>query len=199
MHRSVWVSVPPLRGPHGGGSVNDMDHAADRLRALVRDVPDFPRPGVLFRDLTGVFADRDAFRAVIRGLAEQVRPAGPVTLVAGVEARGFVVAAALAQELGCGVLAIRKRGKLPPPVVAEPYDLEYGTDVLEAPVGVVPEGSRAVVVDDVLATGGTLAAATAVVERVGVEVAGIAVVLEIEALGGRSRIASHPLVSLLAL
>jgi adenine phosphoribosyltransferase len=156
----------------------------EALDALTILVPDFPQPGIVFRDLSPVFADGAAFRQVTDALLEPF--AGRVDAVAGVEARGFILAAAAAYALGTGVLLIRKAGKLPRETLAESYALEYGEATLEVHQGELPAGSRVLILDDVLATGGTLRAAKSLVERAGWSVAGIAVVLELEALGGRA-------------
>ena len=156
------------------------------LAALTREVPDFPEPGVLFRDLTPVLADDRGFAAVTDVLARLLAGAD---LIAGVDARGFLLGGAVAHRLGVGVLAIRKSGKLPPPVHSRSYELEYGTATLEIPAeGVVLAGWRVAIVDDVLATGGTLAASRDLLAGAGAEVAGAAVVMELEALGGRERL-----------
>ncbi|MGQ0837456.1 adenine phosphoribosyltransferase [Actinokineospora sp.] len=172
-----------------------VDSPLDRALGLVREVADFPEPGVLFRDLSPMLADRDAFRAVTDALAAAV-PDGVRTLVA-VEARGFLFGAAMAAAHGYGVVLVRKPGKLPAVADRITYDLEYGTATLELPADVVVPGERVVVVDDVLATGGTVAAACGLVERAGAEVAAVAVVVEIAALGGRGRLAGHTVRSLL--
>ena len=168
----------------------------DRVRELIRDVPDFPEPGVLFRDLTPVLADARAYRAVVDGLTEA---AAGADVVVGIEARGFVLGGAVARALGVGVVGVRKPGRLP--VVAEraDYRLEYGTATLELPAGVLPAGARVCVVDDVLATGGTLAAAAELVERAGATVAALTVVIELAGLDGRSNLRDRPLRALLTL
>ncbi|AYE95436.1 adenine phosphoribosyltransferase [Mycobacterium paragordonae] len=164
------------------------------ITALARTVPDFPEPGVLFRDLTPVFADRDALAAITDGLADV---ASGADLVAGIDSRGFLLAAAVATRLRTGVLAIRKGGKLPPPVLSEDYQREYGAATIEIPAdGIELVGLRVVVIDDVLATGGSVAAAQRLLERVGADVTAAAVVMELEALGGRDAIAPLPLHSL---
>ncbi|WP_156671188.1 MULTISPECIES: adenine phosphoribosyltransferase [unclassified Mycobacterium] len=171
-----------------------MTAVADVIEALTRKVPDFPKPGVQFKDLTPVFADRDGLTAVVDALADIVAGAD---LVAGVDARGFLVAAAVADRLRTGVLAIRKGGKLPPPVHTESYDLEYGSATLEVPAdGIALRGRDVVIVDDVLATGGTLAAAARLLDRTGARVTAAAVVLELAALGGRAAVAPLPVHSL---
>ncbi|HTM83643.1 MAG TPA: adenine phosphoribosyltransferase [Mycobacterium sp.] len=171
-----------------------MTPVADLIAALTRQVPDFPSPGVAFKDLTPLFADAAGLAAVTEALAEV---ASGADLVAGLDARGFLVAAAVATRLGTGVLAVRKGGKLPPPVHRETYELEYGSAVLEIPAdGIDLVGRRIVLVDDVLATGGTLAAARRLLERFGATVLAAAVVLELAALGGRRAVAPLPVHSL---
>jgi len=166
------------------------------LRRLIRTVPDFPKPGIAFQDLTPVLADGAALRTVAAALTAPY--AGGFDVVAGIEARGFPFAAAAAALSGTGVLLIRKPGKLPGERLREDYALEYGTDGLEVHLGQVPTGSRVLLVDDVLATGGTLGAGVALVERAGWSLAGIAVVLEIAVLDGRRRLPGRPVHALLA-
>ena len=167
---------------------------ADVIASLSRNVADFPKPGVQFKDLTPLFADADGLAAVTDALADV---ASGADLVAGIDSRGFLVAGAVADRLGLGVLAIRKGGKLPPPVHAEQYDLEYGSAILEIPAdGIDLHGRGIVVVDDVLATGGTLAAAVRLLTHAGADVTGAAVVLELAALGGREAVAPLPVHSL---
>lgn len=171
-----------------------MTEAAALIRALTRQVPDFPSPGVAFKDLTPLFADPAGLAAVTDALA---RVAAGADLVAGLDARGFLVAAAVATRLGTGVLAIRKGGKLPPPVHTERYQLEYGSAALEIPAtGLRLAGRRVVLIDDVLATGGTLAAARRLVEHHGATVTAAGVVLELAGLGGRASLAPLPTCSL---
>lgn len=162
-----------------------MDDLATLLRPLIREVADFPQSGVLFRDLAPVFADAAAFRAVVDRL---IIPSQQVDVVIGVEARGFLLGAAAAYALGAGVVGVRKPGKLPVVADRETYALEYGVASLELAGGVLRPGQQALVVDDVLATGGTVAAACALVERAGVTVSAISVLLEIASLGGRDRL-----------
>jgi len=167
---------------------------AEIITALTRQVPDFPRPGVLFRDLTPVLADDRAFAVVTEALAQMVAGAD---LIAGIDARGFLLGGAVAHRLGVGVLAIRKGGKLPPPVHSRSYDLEYGTATLEIPAdGVALAGRRVAIVDDVLATGGTVAAARDLLDSAGAEITMAAVVMELAALGGRMRLDPLPVRSL---
>jgi adenine phosphoribosyltransferase len=180
-------------GP-GAVSAAGHDSVADLIASLTREVADFPTPGVEFRDLTPLFADRQGLAAVTDALAGV---ASDADLIAGIDARGFLIAGALGVRLGTGVLAIRKSGKLPPPVFATEYQLEYGTACLEIPAeGIELAGRNVVIVDDVLATGGTVAAANRLLEQAGARVTTVAVVLELTALGGRDRVAPLPVHSL---
>jgi adenine phosphoribosyltransferase len=164
------------------------------IASLTRNVADFPKPGIQFKDLTPVFADRHAMAAVTDALVDV---ASGADLVAGIDSRGFLVAAAVACRLGTGVLAIRKGGKLPPPVHTVHYDLEYGSATLEIPAsGIDLRERRIVIIDDVLATGGTLAAAARLLEQAEANVTGAAVVIELIALGGREAVAPLPVHSL---
>lgn len=173
---------------------------ARRIDALLRDVEDFPKPGIAFKDIAPVLADGPTFAAVISGLVSVADPATEV--VAGVEARGFLLAGALADRLGCGLVPVRKAGKLPPPVLSRSYDLEYGSAVVEVPVGVL-DGKRVLLVDDVLATGGTLRAAARLIADAGGIVTALVVIVELGFLGGRGMLApvtaTAPLHSLLTL
>lgn len=156
------------------------------IAELTRVVPDFPQPGVVFRDLTPVLADDRGFAAVTDALAQLVAGAD---LIAGIDARGFLLGGAVAHRLGVGVLAIRKGGKLPAPVYSRTYDLEYGTATLEIPAtGIALAGRRVAIVDDVLATGGTVAAAWDLLAEAGAEVTVAAMVMELAALDGRQRL-----------
>ncbi len=170
------------------------DSVAQIIASLTREVADFPTPGIAFKDLTPVFADAAGLAAVTEALA--VAAAG-ADLVAGIDARGFLLAGAVADRIGVGALAVRKGGKLPPPVLSEDYQLEYGQAVLEIPAdGVELAGRRVVIVDDVLATGGTLAATRRLLRRAGADVIAAAVVLELAGLGGRAAVAPLQLTSL---
>ena len=173
-----------------------MEDLAVALLPLIREVADFPRPGVLFRDLAPLFADAAAFRAAVDGL---IAPVEHVDVVVGVEARGFLLGAAVAYAMGAGVVGVRKPGKLPVVCDRESYALEYGAASLELADGVLKPGQRALVVDDVLATGGTVAAACALVERAGATVNGVSVLLEIASLPGRDRLLGRPLRALLTI
>ena len=168
---------------------------ADRLAALVRDIPDFPRPGVTFKDITPLLADADGFRSAVDGIADRFDGAG-IDRVLGVEARGFILAAPIAYRFGAGFTPVRKAGKLPWQVEAEEYELEYGTDLLEIHRDAIEPGERILVVDDVLATGGTAAATARLVERLGGEVVGLGFVLELGFLNGRSRLPERDVLSL---
>jgi len=161
---------------------------ADLVGATVLDVPDFPQPGVVFKDLMPLFADGPVFRQVIDGIVDY-HGADSFDVVAGIEARGFVVAAAIAYATGAGVVPIRKAGKLPRATYAVAYALEYGEATLEVHQDAFVAGQRVLVVDDVLATGGTAAATLDLVERAGGTVAGFTVLLELGFLGGRDRLA----------
>jgi adenine phosphoribosyltransferase len=156
--------------------------ALARAESLIDITPDYPEPGVLFRDISPLLADGDALRTVCEALIEPFR--GGFDIVGGIEARGFLLAGYVAAITGVGMLPIRKAGKLPKPAAAVSYALEYGSATIEAP-GVLREGERVLLLDDVLATGGTLAAARRLIGELGAEVAGAAVVLELVDLGGR--------------
>ncbi|HVV09596.1 adenine phosphoribosyltransferase [Amycolatopsis sp.] len=166
----------------------------DAALGLIAEVPDFPEPGVLFRDLSPLFASGEGFQAVAGALAETVEP--DVQLLAAIEARGFMLAAAVGYARGLGVVLVRKPGKLPVVAGRVDYALEYGTATLELPGGVVAPGARVAVVDDVLATGGTVGAACRLLEQVGASVAGISVVLELAALDGRAVLADRKVSAL---
>lgn len=168
----------------------------DRVDALVRDVPDYPTAGVVFKDITPLLADGPAFAAVVQEMA--ARAPGPVDLVAGMEARGFILAAPVAAALGAGFLPVRKAGKLPGPTARRDYSLEYGAASVELHPFTVPAGSRVLVVDDVLATGGTAAATVELLHECGAEVVGLSFLLDLTFLPGRSRLAGHHVDALLA-
>ncbi|MGA2068663.1 MAG: adenine phosphoribosyltransferase [Thermoguttaceae bacterium] len=166
-------------------------HLAD----YIRDIPDFPKPGILFRDITPLLASPQAFGEAIQGLAEPFRQ-DRVELVAAAEARGFIFAAPLALALGAGLVPIRKPGKLPGKTLAYSYQLEYGTDTLEVHVDAIHPGCRVLMVDDLLATGGTIDACCRMIEQAGGKVLGCAFVIELAGLGGRQRIAQYKTISL---
>ena len=166
------------------------------LANLIRDVPDFPIPGVLFKDITPLLRDPVGFRAVIDALAEQLRDV-PADLVVGMESRGFIFAAPLAYTLGLGFVPVRRLGKLPAESIRIDYELEYGTNSFEMHRDAVVAGQRVLVVDDVLATGGTVKATISLVEQLGGEVAAVAFLIELPALEGRQHLSGRRVVSLL--
>ena len=170
------------------------DELTKLITTLVRDVPDYPQPGVMFKDITPLLADGAAFAAVIDALAGIY---GPVDKVAGIEARGFVLAAPVACRLGVGFVPIRKKGKLPGVTFAQEYDLEYGTATVEVLTDAFEPSDRVLVIDDVLATGGTARAAAGLVRQAGAEVAGLAVLLELAFLNGRAKLPGLPVSALL--
>lgn len=165
------------------------------LKNYVREVPDFPKAGISFKDITTLLNNPDAFRACIQELADRYRDSG-LTKIVGVESRGFIFAAPLAYELGCGLVPVRKAGKLPAKCVQATYELEYGTDIVEMHVDAIEPGEKVLVVDDVIATGGTLAAACKLVETLGGEVIEAVAVLELEFLNGRQKLENRPLFSM---
>ena len=168
-------------------------NAREALAELIRLVPDFPSEGVLFEDLTPVLADPEGFRLIVDEVADAAERFG-ADVIGGLDARGFLIGSAVAYRMGLGVLAVRKKGKLPPPVYTETYALEYGTAALEVPAdGMELKGKRVVLVDDVLATGGTMAAARALLEKHEAEVTGLCAVLEVPGLGGRDKFPDLPL------
>jgi adenine phosphoribosyltransferase len=174
---------------------------ADYLSARVRDVPDYPLPGVLFKDIAPLLADHEAFATMVDALAGyggDATPGGRVDKVVGIEARGFIVAAPVAYTLGAGFVPVRKQGKLPGPTFATSYDLEYGASTLEVQCDAFTAGDRVLLVDDVLATGGTAIAAMDLVHQAGGVVVAVAVLIELGLLGGRARLAEvdlHALIS----
>jgi adenine phosphoribosyltransferase len=181
-----------LEGDERSGE--EQTNIAKVIASLTREVSDFPSPGIQFKDLTPLLADPDGLAAVTDALAEI---ASGAELIAGIDARGFLLGGAVATRLGTGVLAVRKGGKLPPPVLTETYTLEYGSATLEVPAeGVEIAGRNIVIIDDVLATGGTLAAAARLLDDAGAAVTTAAVVLELSALRGRDAVAPLPVISL---
>jgi len=185
------------------------------ISARIRDIPDYPQPGVLFKDITPLLADGDAFAAVVSAMADGCRGAGGlgqgaggelgrragglgrIDKVVGIEARGFILAAPVACCLGAGFIPVRKQGKLPAETLAESYQLEYGAATVEVHVDAFHPGDRVLIVDDVLATGGTAASSVSLVRRSGAEVAGVSVLLELGFLGGRTRLPDVEVRSLL--
>ena len=165
------------------------------LKEHIREIPDFPTPGILFRDITPLLGNPDAFRRAVDQLAERFA-SEPFDAVVAIESRGFVFAAPLAYRLGLPLVPVRKAGKLPFDTHSVTYALEYGSDSLEVHVDAISEGSRALIVDDLLATGGTAAATVRLVERSGARVAGLAFVIELRDLGGRDALAGYRVESL---
>jgi adenine phosphoribosyltransferase len=166
------------------------------LKAFVRDVPDFPKPGILFKDIMPLLANAEAFRIAVDELAEWARPREP-QLVLGAESRGFILGGALAHELGAGFVAARKPGKLPWRTVSVEYALEYGDAILELHEDAIQAGTRVLIHDDLLATGGTSAAKVQLVERLGGEVVGICFLVELDFLHGRDLLPGHDVHALI--
>ena len=164
--------------------------------SLIRDIPDFPKSGILFKDITPVLADAAAFQEVMDDFVEHAQLFAP-DMVAGIESRGFLFGAPLALDLGLGFVPIRKAGKLPSVVEREEYVLEYGTAIIEAHRDSIRPGQRVLIVDDLLATGGTAAAAARLVEKLGGTVAGFCFLVELTSLNGRSALSGHQVRSLL--
>ncbi len=180
---------PPDAGAAARTALADDALEAD-LRRAIRDIPDFPRPGIVFKDITPVLLDARLFRRTIRAMAEPFARDG-ITRVVGIESRGFILGAPIALELGAAFVPVRKPGKLPALVERVDYALEYGVDALEVHRDALGEGQRALLVDDVLATGGTAAAACELVERLGAEVVGCSLLMELTFLDGRGRLAGR--------
>lgn len=168
----------------------------NQFEALIRDIPDFPEEGVVFKDITPVLGDPVAFRELITALAEPFRDSG-ITKVAGIEARGFTLATPVADRIGAGFIPLRKPGKLPYETVREEYQLEYGIDALEVHTDALFEGEKVLLVDDVIATGGTAAAAIRLLKHLGADVIGFSVFIELVFLGGSAKIDNVPLHALL--
>jgi adenine phosphoribosyltransferase len=166
------------------------------LKRLIREIPDFPKEGILFYDITTLLKDKDGLRGIINGLKDHYADLG-VDVVLGIEARGFIFAPALAYALGAGFVPVRKPKKLPAECARVTYELEYGTDSLEIHKDAIPPGCRVLIVDDLLATGGTAKATTELVEGLGGTVAGIGFVVELTFLGGRKRLNGYDVFSLL--
>jgi adenine phosphoribosyltransferase len=168
----------------------------DNLKSLIREVPDFPKPGINFYDITTLLKDPDGFHEAIDALRRHYAGKG-IRTVAGIEARGFIFAPALAYALNAGFVPIRKAKKLPAPTERVEYSLEYGTDSVEVHVDAVEPGQKVLIVDDVLATGGTAAAAAKLVEKLGGQVAGLGFVIELDFLNGRKKLAAYDVDSLM--
>ena len=166
------------------------------LKGFIREVPDFPKAGILFKDITTLIADAEALRATIEQLAQPYRN-GEVDLVVGIESRGFIFGTALALELGVGFVPIRKPGKLPSETISAEYELEYGTDKIEIHTDAIAGGQRVAIVDDLLATGGTMAAACQLVSELKGEIVGISFVIELDYLNGREKLGDWPIHTLI--
>jgi adenine phosphoribosyltransferase len=166
------------------------------LRSKIREVPDWPTPGVGFKDISPLLADAEALEESIRGLADWVKDQEP-DLVLGAEARGFILGAAIAREVGCGFLPARRPGKLPPETVSVNYALEYGQNSLELNPDLIARGTRVVIHDDVLATGGTVAALAGLLDELGAEVVGAAFIIELTFLNGREKLGDFPIHALI--
>lgn len=168
-----------------GSAPSAGEHVAATLHRLIRDIPDYPRPGVTFKDITPLLADAVGFAAAVDALS-----AGHdrINMVAGIEARGFILAAPVARQLDVGFVPVRKQGKLPGPTFAQTYELEYGTATVEVHADAFRPGDRVLMIDDVLATGGTAAATAQLIRRCGAEVVTLSVLIELGFLGGRARL-----------
>ena len=166
------------------------------LRSLIRDVPDFPKPGIVFKDITTLTKDPDGFRAAVDAIAARYADAN-VDVIVGIESRGFVFGAAVAYKMGLGFVPARKPGKLPAPMVSAEYELEYGTDALEIHRDAIGKGQRILIVDDLLATGGTAAATAKLVSGLGGDIVAIAFLIDLAFLKGRDKLAGYEVFSLI--
>ena len=192
-------------GPHGGDFMQPTPNSyslavpvqTSDLAAKIRDVPDFPKPGILFKDITTLLKDGNAFRSAIDGLLERIGDR-KVDAVVGMESRGFIFAAPIAYKLGVGFVPVRKLGKLPADVVSVEYDLEYGSATLEMHRDAIRPGARVLIVDDLLATGGTVAGTIELVKQCQGEIVGLAFLIELSALKGREKLASYDIVTLIS-
>jgi len=164
-----------------------MDAPSAWLQDYIRDVPDFPEPGIVFKDITPLLASPDALRYSVEALADHLIGAD-IDVVVGIDARGFIFGAPIACRIGCGFVPVRKKGKLPGDVTSVSYDLEYGSNCLELCTDAIPTGSRVAIIDDVLATGGTIAATIELCEKAGADVASASFLMELDFLGGRDRL-----------
>ena len=159
----------------------------DNLKRLIRTIPDYPKPGIMFRDITTLLGDAQGFKATVAQMAEPYRTQ-PVDAVAGIEARGFILGGAVADRLGCGFVPIRKKGKLPFKTIGQDYELEYGIDTIEIHEDAVRPGERVLIVDDLIATGGTALAATKLIRQTGGQVLGATFVVDLPEIGGRAKL-----------
>ena len=185
----VITGISPQNNPTDGPSLAAKESSRMDLKGLVRTIPDYPKPGIMFRDVTTLMADAQGFKAAIGRLAEPYR-SEPIDVVAGIEARGFILAGAIADRLGTGFVPIRKKGKLPWRTIGQEYALEYGTDVVEMHEDALARGRRVLLVDDLIATGGTATAGAALIRRLGGEIVGAAFVIDLPDLGGAARLKS---------
>lgn len=174
----------------------DTTQTVSRLKAIIRDVPDFPKKGIVFKDITPLLGDHAAFCELVEHFAAHFRGRG-ITKVLGIEARGFLFASPIAMALGAGIVPVRKKGKLPYKTLSATYALEYGTDTLEMHTDAVRAGDKVLIIDDVLATGGTAAAVCELAEKAGAAVAGIAMIIELEFLNGRAKLPGREIHSLI--
>jgi len=167
------------------------------LKSYIRDIPDWPKKGIIFRDITPLLINPKTFKAAVDALCADFKDAG-IEYVAAVEARGFIFGSAVAEKLGAGFVPIRKKGKLPWQTESVSYDLEYGTDTVEVHRDAIESGGKVLMVDDLLATGGTMAAACKLVEKIGGEVAGITFLIELAGLQGREKLAGYKVISIIS-
>jgi adenine phosphoribosyltransferase len=179
-----------------GAQTRTRRAVTEQLIPLIRAIPDFPIPGILFRDITPLLSDKDGFRATIDLFVDRFRDT-KIDAVVGIEARGYMIGAPIAYQLGAGFVPVRKPGKLPGEKFSEEYALEYGTNTLEIHADAVGHGHRVLVVDDLLATGGTIAATLRLLKRLGADIVGVAVLIELEALGGRAVLPGVDIVSMI--
>jgi adenine phosphoribosyltransferase len=163
------------------------DQLLQQLRSAIRDIPDFPKPGIVFKDISPILGDADLFRSVVDALAEEAEDAGPSKIV-GIDARGFLFGAAVAYKLGVGLVPVRKRGKLPYKTIGSTYELEYGDAAMEMHIDAIEKGERVVLVDDLLATGGTSGAAVDLIQKIGGSVGSALFVIELAFLNGRRKL-----------
>jgi len=185
------LALPPYY-PHASFIANlpvdfDGEVALADLKSLIRTIPDYPKPGILFRDVTTLFGDAQGFKAVIEQMAEPYRGV-PVDAIAGIEARGFILGGAIADKLGCGFVPVRKKGKLPWKTISQDYVLEYGTDTLEIHADAIAKGARILIVDDLIATGGTVEAAVKLLRQSGGDIVGASFVIDLPEIGGGKRL-----------
>jgi adenine phosphoribosyltransferase len=189
------TSRPPSNSPRASRALDSPTVPAD-LATKIRDVPDFPKPGIQFKDITTLLKDATAFRQAIDGLIERIGDR-KVDVVVGMESRGFIFAAPIAYRLGVGFVPVRKLGKLPSDVVSVEYELEYGSATLEMHKDAIPAGARVLIVDDLLATGGTVAGTIELVRQLRGEVVALAFLIELTFLKGRDRLSGHDIVTLI--